>query len=84
MQTIHFIIEYIEKGQPACAMSEGIGSAVYVAIISAIYNKNLKAGLSVLGNLSIGGAIEQSLHFADKVTLLSDNGAKTGADWQYK
>lgn len=57
-------------------ISEGIGSAVYVAIISAIYNKNLKAGLSVLGNLSIGGAIEQSLHFADKVTLLSDNGAK--------
>ena len=58
-------------------ISEGIGSAVYVAIISSIYNKNLKAGLAVLGNLSIGGAIEQSLHFADKVTLLSDNGAKT-------
>ena len=58
-------------------ISDGIGSAVYVAIISSIYNKNLKAGLAVLGNLSIGGAIEQSLHFADKVTLLSDNGAKT-------
>jgi ATP-dependent Lon protease len=26
----------------------GIGSAVYVAIISAIYKKNLKAGLAVL------------------------------------
>ncbi len=58
-------------------ISEGIGSAVYVAIISAIYNKNLKAGLAVLGNISIGGAIERSMHFADKITILSDNGAKT-------
>lgn len=55
----------------------GIGSAVYVAIISAIYKKNLKAGLAVLGNVSIGGAIERALNFADKVTLLSENGAKT-------
>lgn len=58
-------------------ISEGIGAAVYVAIISAIYIKNLKPGLAVLGNISIGGAIEKSLHFADKVTLLADNGAKT-------
>lgn len=58
-------------------ISEGIGAAVYVAIISAIYNKNLKAGLAVLGNLSIGGAIEKSVHFADKVSLLADNGAKS-------
>ncbi len=58
-------------------ISEGIGAAVYVAIISAIYNKNLKAGLAVLGNVSIGGAIERSLHFADKISILSDNGAKT-------
>jgi ATP-dependent Lon protease len=55
----------------------GIGSAVYVAIISAIYKKNLKAGLAVLGNISIGGAVERALNFADKVTLLSENGAKT-------
>ncbi|MFZ4462483.1 MAG: protease Lon-related BREX system protein BrxL [Bacteroidales bacterium] len=58
-------------------ISGGIGCAVYVAIISAIYKKNLKAGLAVLGNISIGGAIERSLNFADKVTLLSENGAKT-------
>ncbi len=58
-------------------ISEGIGGSVYVAIISAIYNKNLKAGLAVLGNISIGGAIEKSLHFAEKTTLLSENGAKT-------
>lgn len=58
-------------------INEGIGGAVYVAIVSAIYNRNLKTGLAVLGNVSIGGAIERSLQFADKVTLLSDNGAKT-------
>ena len=58
-------------------ISEGIGGAVYIAIISALYNKNLKPGLAVLGNISIGGAVEKSLHFTDKVSLLADNGAKT-------
>ncbi|MBF0225344.1 MAG: protease Lon-related BREX system protein BrxL [Desulfobacterales bacterium] len=58
-------------------ISEGIGSAVYVAIISAIYSKNLKPGLAVLGNISIGGVIERSANFAEKTTLLSENGAKT-------
>lgn len=58
-------------------ISEGIGAAVYIAIISAIYNKNLRPGLAVLGNISIGGAIERSINFADKVTLMSENGAKT-------
>jgi len=57
-------------------ISSGIGSAVYVAIVSALYKKNLKAGLAVLGNISVGGAIERSLNFADKVTMLSENGAK--------
>jgi ATP-dependent Lon protease len=55
----------------------GIGSAVYVAILSAIYKKNLKAGLAVLGNISIGGAVEKASSFAEKVTMLSENGAKT-------
>jgi ATP-dependent Lon protease len=58
-------------------VSGGIGSAVYVGIISAIYKKNLKPGLAVLGNISIGGAVERALNFSDKVTLLSENGAKT-------
>jgi ATP-dependent Lon protease len=58
-------------------ISGGIGCAVYVAIISSIYKKNLKPGLAVLGNISIGGAIERAGNFADKVTLLSDNGGKT-------
>jgi ATP-dependent Lon protease len=55
----------------------GIGAAVYVAILSAIFKKNLKAGLAVVGNVSIGGAIERAGNFPDKVTMLSENGAKT-------
>jgi ATP-dependent Lon protease len=44
--------------------------------VSVLYKKNLKAGLSVLGNISIGGAIERAINFEDKVTMLSENGAK--------
>jgi len=58
-------------------ISSGIGSAVYLAILSALYKKNLKAGLAVLGNISVGGAIERAINFADKVSMLSENGAKT-------
>ena len=58
------------------AISTGIGSAVYIAIVSALYKKNLKAGLAVLGNISVGGAIERANNFDDKVTMLSENGAK--------
>ena len=59
------------------AISSGIGSAVYIAIVSALYKKNLKAGLAVLGNISVGGAIERVTNFANKVTMLSENGAKS-------
>lgn len=59
------------------AISSGIGSAVYIAIVSALYKTNLKAGLAVLGNISVGGAIEQVINLADKVTMLSENGAKS-------
>ncbi|MFM1755244.1 MAG: hypothetical protein RL621_128 [Bacteroidota bacterium] len=59
------------------SISTGIGSAVYLSIISAIYKKNLKPGLAVLGNLSVGGAVERAINFADKITMLSENGAKT-------
>ncbi len=57
-------------------ISTGIGSAVYIAIVSSLYKKNLKPGLAVLGNISVGGAIERVTNFADKVTMLSENGAK--------
>jgi ATP-dependent Lon protease len=59
------------------AISTGIGSAVYIAIVSALYKKNLKAGLAVLGNISVGGAIERVINFTDKITMLSENGAKS-------
>lgn len=58
-------------------INSGVGSATYIAILSDLYNQNLKAGLAVLGNISIGGAIERSNNFTDKVTMLSENGAKT-------
>lgn len=58
------------------SISSGIGSAVYIAIISSIYKKNLKSGLAVLGNISIGGAVERVTSFVDQVTFLSENGAK--------
>lgn len=57
----------------------GIGSAVFISIISAIYGKNLKPAAGVIGNISIGGAVERALNFIDRVSLLSDNGAKTVA-----
>ncbi len=58
------------------AVSTGIGAAVYTAILSSIYKKNLKPGLGILGNISIGGAVERSNNFVDKVSMLSENGAK--------
>jgi ATP-dependent Lon protease len=58
-------------------ISSGIGAAVYMGIISSIYKKNLKPGLAVLGNISVGGAIERATNFTDKITMLSENGAKT-------
>lgn len=58
-------------------ISSGIGSATYIAIISALYKKNLRSGLAVLGNISVGGAIERVINFADTVTMLSENGAKS-------
>ena len=58
------------------SVSSGVGSAVYIAIVSALYKKNLRPGLSVLGNISVGGAIERVINFADKVSMLSENGAK--------
>ena len=55
----------------------GVGAAVFAAIISSIFNKNLKSALAIIGNISIGGAVERALNFNDKVSLLSENGAKT-------
>lgn len=55
----------------------GIGAAVFSAIMSSIFGRTLKPALGVLGNISIGGAIERATNFSDRVSLLSENGAKT-------
>ncbi|MDY3284389.1 MAG: protease Lon-related BREX system protein BrxL [Prevotella sp.] len=55
----------------------GIGSAVFAAIVSSVFGRNLKPALGIIGNISIGGAIVRATNFADKVSLLSENGAKT-------
>ena len=47
-------------------------------ILSAIYKKNLKPGLAVVGNISIGGAVERALNFADKVTSSFRKRCKNG------
>ena len=46
------------------------------AIVSSVFGRNLKSGLGVIGNISIGGAIERALNFNDHVSMLSENGAK--------
>lgn len=48
-----------------------------VSIISLVFSKNLKLALGIIGNISIGGAIERAINFSDKVSILSENGAKT-------
>ena len=54
-----------------------IGSAVFAAIVSSVFGRNLKPALGIIGNISIGGAIVRATNFSDKVSLLSENGAKT-------
>ena len=56
---------------------KGIGAAVFTALVSSVFNRSLKPALAVLGNISIGGAIERVQNFSDRVSLLSENGAKT-------
>lgn len=55
---------------------KGIGAAVFTALVSSVFNRSLKPALAVIGNISIGGAIERALNFSDRVSLLSENGAK--------
>lgn len=59
------------------SISTGIGSAVYIVIVFALYKTNLKAGLAVLGKISVGSEIERSINFVVKISLLSENCART-------
>lgn len=58
------------------SVHKGIGGAVFTALVSSVFGRNLKSALGVIGNISIGGAIERALNFNDRVSLLSENGAK--------
>lgn len=55
---------------------KGIGGATFAAIVSAVFGRNLKTALGVIGNISIGGAIERAINFNDRVSMLSENGAR--------
>lgn len=55
---------------------KGIGGAVFTALVSSVFARALKPALAVIGNISIGGAIERALNFSDRVSLLSENGAR--------
>ena len=52
---------------------------MFTSVISAIYDKSQKSAAAVIGNISIGGAVERAINFSDRVSLLSENGAKTVA-----
>ena len=54
-----------------------IGAAVFAAIVSSVFGRNLKSALGVIGNIIIGGAIERTLNFNDSMSTLSENGVKT-------
>ena len=55
---------------------KGIGGAVFTALVSSVFARALKPALAVIGNISIGGAVERALNFSDRVSLLSENGAR--------
>lgn len=55
---------------------KGIGGAVFASIVSSIFGRNLKSALGIIGNISIGGAIERAINLNDRVSMLSENGAK--------
>ena len=54
----------------------GIGAAVFTAMLTAIYKRHLKAGLGVIGDLTVSGGVQRVDGFSDKLAMLSENGAK--------
>ena len=52
---------------------------IFTALVSSVVGRTLKPALAVIGNISIGGAIERATNFSDRVSLLSENGAKNVA-----
>ncbi len=54
----------------------GIGACTFIAILSAIYKRHLKAALSVLGDISVSGSVQKADNFSDRLSMLSENGSK--------
>lgn len=80
LSTMHSLARYDVTLQISVILgtcsSSGIGAAVFIAIISSVFGKNIKSATGVIGNISIGGAVERATNFSDRVSLLSENGAK--------
>lgn len=57
-------------------IGNGIGAAAFLGILTAIYKRSSKSGLAILGNLSISGGISRVDNFKDKLSILSENGAR--------
>lgn len=80
LSTMHSLARYDVTLQISIILgtcsSSGIGAAVFIAIISSVFGKNIKSATGVIGNISIGGAVERATNFSDRVSLLSENGAK--------
>lgn len=57
-------------------LGTSFGVATLVSILSAIFDKSLENGLAVIGDLSIGGVIPKTQGLANKVQILSENGAR--------
>ena len=67
---------YIEDLQGVGASSE-IALATFVSLVSSSLKKQVKEGLVVLGNLTIGGTISKVDDLADTLEVCFDAGART-------
>jgi len=58
-------------------IGDELGSSIFVAILTAIFKKQSRTALGILGDISIGGGIQKVNKFSDKVAMLSENGARS-------
>jgi len=57
-------------------VSDDITVAIFVSVLSAIHKNTLKKGLGIIGDMTITGSLKTTLSFADRVTMLAENGAR--------
>jgi ATP-dependent Lon protease len=57
-------------------VGDDITVAIFVSILSAIHRNTLKKGLGIIGDMTITGSLKTTLSFADRVTMLAENGAR--------